>query len=264
MYRHITWSVVSDSVQSTHILPRRKPRPRFVARIEDEMRVQAADLVGKVTNARIKARTAAIKFEDDIRRTAGGIKRSVGKFQDDAKFLKNWIDNPVKLGAVMPSSIFLARVMAAEVDLSVPGPVIEIGPGTGPVTEALVAHGVDEARLVLVEFNPEFCMMLRERFPRATIIEGDAYGLDVTLAGKLDAPAAAIVSSLPLTTKPVSERLDMIERAFALMHADAPFIQFTYAVKSPVPVKLAKLRAKVSDWVFRNVPPARVWTYRRA
>ena len=227
------------------------------------MRVQAADLVGKMANARIRARTVAIKFEDDVREKVGDIRRSVGKFQDDARFLKNWIDNPMKLGAVMPSSIFLARVMAAQVDLRVPGPVIEIGPGTGPVTKALIAHGVDEGRLILVEFNPEFCTMLRKRFPRATIIEGDAYRLDVTLAGRLHAPAAAIVSSLPLTTRPVRERLDMIACAFGMMHADAPFIQFTYAVKSPIPVKPARLRAKVSDWVLRNVPPARVWTYRR-
>ena len=227
------------------------------------MRVQAADLVGKVADARIKARTVVIKFEDEMREAVGDIRRSVGRFQDDARFLKNWLDNPMKLGAVMPSSIFLARVMAAEVDLSVPGAVVEIGPGTGPVTEALVAHGVNEARLVLVEFNPDFCELLRKRFPHALIIEGDGYGIDVTLAGHLTAPAAAIVSSLPLTTKPVKERLDMINRAFGLMHANAPFIQFTYAVKSPVPVKTAKLRAKVSDWVLRNVPPARVWTYRR-
>jgi phosphatidylethanolamine/phosphatidyl-N-methylethanolamine N-methyltransferase len=244
-------------------MSKRKPRGRIVARIEDEMRVQAADLVGKMADARIKARSVAIKFEDDCRKTAGDIRRSVGKFQDDAKFLKNWIDNPMKLGAVMPSSIYLARVMAAEVDVSLPGPVVEIGPGTGPVTEALIAHGVDEARLVLVEFNPEFCVLLRGRFPRATIIEGDGYGLDVTLAGRLSAPAVAIVSSLPLTTKPVRERLEMISRAFGLMRPDAPFIQFTYSVKSPVPVRAARLAAKASDWVLRNVPPARVWTYRK-
>jgi phosphatidylethanolamine/phosphatidyl-N-methylethanolamine N-methyltransferase len=254
---------VSDLVPTHPVLLPPKPRARIVARIEDEMRVQAADIVGKVADARIKARTAAIKFENDVRKTAGDIRRSVGKFQDDARFLKNWIDNPMKLGAVMPSSIFLARVMAAEVDVSLDGPVIEIGPGTGPVTEALVAHGVDEARLVLVEFNPEFCALLRQRFPRALVVEGDAYALDTTLAGRLSEPAAAIVSSLPLTTKTMRERLALIESAFGLMRPDAAFVQFTYAVKAPVPAKLAGLKAKASEWVLRNVPPARVWTYRK-
>lgn len=227
------------------------------------MRMQAADMVGRVSDARINARTAAIKFENDMRKTAGDIRRSVGKFQDDARFLKSWIDNPMKLGAVMPSSIFLARVMAGQVDLSLPGPVVEIGPGTGPVTEALIAHGVDEARLILVEFNPDFCELLRKRFPRATIVEGDGYALSPTLKGRLVEPAAAVVSSLPLTTKPMRERLALLASAFELMNRQAPFIQFTYSVKSPVPARLAGLRAKASEWVLRNVPPARVWTYRQ-
>ena len=57
------------------------------------------------------------------------------------------------------------------------GPVIELGPGTGPVTEALVEHGVDPARLILVEFNPDFCRLLRTRYPAATVVQGDAYRL---------------------------------------------------------------------------------------
>lgn len=67
--------------------------------------------------------------------------------------------------------------MASFVDLAVPGPVIEIGPGTGPVTEALIERGIDESRLILVEYSPEFCQLLRKRFPHATVIEGDAYAL---------------------------------------------------------------------------------------
>jgi phosphatidylethanolamine/phosphatidyl-N-methylethanolamine N-methyltransferase len=254
---------VSHLTSPANVTAPRKPRSRVVSRLEDEVRVQAAELVGKVADARIRARTVAIKLEDDVRKTAGDFKRSVGRFQDDAKFLKNWIDSPMKLGAVMPSSPFLARMMAAQVDMSLEGPVIEIGPGTGPVTEALVAHGIAEERLVLVEFNPDFCELLRRRFPAARVIEGDAYHLDATLAGQLGQPAAAIVSSLPLTTKPVRERLDLIQRAFSLMQPGAPFIQFTYAVKSPVPPKLANVSARSSDWVLRNIPPARVWTYRR-
>lgn len=231
------------------------------------MRVQTADLVGKVSDARIKARTVAIKLEDDVRRTAKDIKRQVARFQDDAKFLKNWLDSPLKLGAVTPSSPFLARRMAEAVDPSLPGPVIELGPGTGPVTAALIERGVAPERLVLIEFNSEFCALLRARFPRVTIIEGDAYAMDETLAGRLSgdlaAPAAAIVSSLPLTTRPVKARLDMMARARRLMRPDAPFIQFTYSVSSPLPVKAAGLLATKSDWVLRNIPPAQVWTYRQ-
>ena len=78
------------------------------------------------------------------------------RFDDDVKFLRTWIEKPLATGAVMPSGRVLARTMARYVDPQSTGPVIELGPGTGPVTEALVNHGVDPARLLLVEFNPDF------------------------------------------------------------------------------------------------------------
>ena len=76
------------------------------------------------------------------------------RFDDEVHFLRSWIEKPLTTGAVMPSSKVLARTMAAYVDPKSKGPVVELGPGTGAVTQALVEHGVDPARLVLVEFNP--------------------------------------------------------------------------------------------------------------
>ena len=93
------------------------------------------------------------------------------------QFIRSWIEKPLSIGAVTPSGKALARTMARYVDPNASGPVIELGPGTGPVTEALVEHGVDPARLVLVEFNPTFCRLLRTRYPEATVVQGDAYRL---------------------------------------------------------------------------------------
>ena len=124
----------------------------------------------------------------------------------------------------------------------IPGPVIELGPGTGPVTDALIRRGVAQDRLVLVEYNPEFCQLLKRRFPKATIIQGDAYDLKETLSGILQEPAAATVSSLPLFTKPMDQRLDLLETAQELMHPGAPFIQFTYAVVPPIPARSQELQ----------------------
>ncbi len=76
-----------------------------------------------------------------------------------------------------PSGKALARTMAAYLDPDVPGPIVELGPGTGPVTEAIVEQGIDPARLVLVEFDPTFCRLLQARFPAATVVQGDAYSL---------------------------------------------------------------------------------------
>ena len=94
------------------------------------------------------------------------------RLDDEVRFIRSWLEKPLAIGAVTPSGRFLARTMARYVDTRIPGPVIELGPGTGPVTEALVARGVHPSRLVLVEFNPIFCRLLRSRYPEATVDPG--------------------------------------------------------------------------------------------
>jgi phosphatidylethanolamine/phosphatidyl-N-methylethanolamine N-methyltransferase len=183
---------------------------------------------------------------------------------DEVQFIRSWIEKPLSTGAVMPSSKVLARTMARYVDPTSTGPVIELGPGTGPVTQALVQHGVDPKRLVLVEFNPDFCRLLRTRYPAATVVQGDAYRLRRLLETYVKAPAAAIVSGLPLVTKPVRTRLRLISDAMALLAPGAPFVQFTYAMVTPIPKALTGITAQASELIWMNVPPARVWVYRGA
>jgi phosphatidylethanolamine/phosphatidyl-N-methylethanolamine N-methyltransferase len=184
------------------------------------------------------------------------------RFDDDVKFLRSWFEKPLATGAVMPSGRVLARTMARYVDPDSRGPVIELGPGTGPVTEALVKRGVDPARLVLVEFNPVFCRMLRSRYPAATVVQGDAYRLRHLLETFVREPAAAVVSGLPLVTKPLRTRLRLISDALTLLAPKAPFVQFTYAMVPPIPKEYSGVRAESSELIWMNLPPARVWIYR--
>jgi phosphatidylethanolamine/phosphatidyl-N-methylethanolamine N-methyltransferase len=186
------------------------------------------------------------------------------RLDDEVRFIRSWLEKPLETGAVAPSSKILARTMARYVDPSVTGPVIELGPGTGPVTEALVDQGVDPSRLVLVEYNPMFCRLLRTRYPAAMILQGDAYGLRRAL-GKLipQRAAAAVVSGLPIVTKAMRTRLRLINEALSFLMPGAPFIQFTYAVAPPLPRAIAGVRAEASERIWLNLPPARVWIYRR-
>ncbi len=187
------------------------------------------------------------------------------RLDDEVRFIRSWLEKPLAIGAVTPSGRLLARTMARYVDTRIPGPVIELGPGTGPVTEALVARGVHPKRLVLVEFNPAFCRLLRTRFPEATVVQGDAYALKRLLAEKLEEPAAAVVSGLPLLTKPLRTRLRLINEAFSLMNRHAPFVQFTYSMTtSPIPKTSSRMLAEASPRIWMNLPPARVWAYRKA
>ncbi|MFD1332535.1 class I SAM-dependent methyltransferase [Methylopila musalis] len=184
---------------------------------------------------------------------------------DEARFLKSWFDKPLVTGAVSPSGKALARMMARYVEPEHDGKVLEIGPGTGPVTEALLERGVAPERLVLIEFNEEFVPLLRRRFPGATVVQGDGYAARDTLAGLVDAPLTATVSSLPLLTKPVRQRVALLEQCFDMSRAGAPFIQFTYGLVPPIPREaIGSITTAGSPRVWMNLPPARVWTYRRS
>src|SRR6202041_4212375 len=111
------------------------------------------------------------------------------RLDDEVRFIRSWIERPLSIGAVTPSGKILARAMAGYVDPNSTGPGGELGPGTGPVTEALVEAGVAPSRLVLVEFNPSFCRILRSRYPQAPLVRGDAYSMRRLLETLLLQPA---------------------------------------------------------------------------
>ena len=185
------------------------------------------------------------------------------RLDDEVRFLRSWIEKPLHVGAVMPSGRVLARTMAQYVDVDSKGPVIELGPGTGAITNALIAHGIDQKRLVLVEYNPGFCALLRDRYPQATVVQGDAYALRDSLWNVLSTPASAVVSGLPLVTRPMLARLKLIRDAFAAMAPGSPFVQFTYSVAPPIPRSLPGVSTEASERIWMNLPPARVWVYRK-
>ena len=225
-------------------------RKQFIERkIGRQIRLfeQTRDGIGKKIERQIKQ----FEFKKGIR------------LDDEVRFIRSWIERPLSIGAVTPSGKILARTMARYVDPNSTGPVVELGPGTGPVTEALVEAGVDPSRLVLVEFNPSFCRILKARYPEATLVQGDAYSMRKLLETLLLQPAAAVVSGLPLITKPIKMRLRLLRDAFDLMLPGAPFVQFTYSVASPLPQRFGGFSAEASERIWMNIPPARVWGYRK-
>lgn len=188
---------------------------------------------------------------------------------DSARFIRQWVENPRLIGAVSPSGPALAKAMASYVDLKKEGPIIELGPGTGPVTQALLARGIAPERLLLVEYEQGFCHLLAERYPGVQIVQGDAYSLKKTLQNKLSAQPITVVSSLPLLVRPERDRVELLHQAFELMGPDGLFIQFTYGLtKSPMPMHAHSITGayvgKGSAPILLNIPPARVWRYRKA
>jgi phosphatidylethanolamine/phosphatidyl-N-methylethanolamine N-methyltransferase len=178
------------------------------------------------------------------------------------RFLRALVARPKNIGAIAPSSRALARAIARQIDPARPGPVLELGPGTGVITQALLERGLAPERLTLVEYDPDMAAFLTRRFRGVQVIEGDAFDLGRTLDGKASEEFSAIVSGLPLLNFPVSRRRVLMEGMGRRLLPGAPFIQFSYGLQPPVtpPVGHCVTRAAL---VWANLPPARVWVYRK-
>jgi len=194
------------------------------------------------------------------------------KVLDEVKFIRSWAQNPLRTGAVAPSGPELAARMASFLTPRPDARVVELGPGTGVVTKAILQRGFSSAQLNLIEYCPEFCDLLTLRYPGLTVVQGDAYALRGTLAGPggflEDAPGAhhaldGIVSSLPLLTRPEAVRRALLGEALDLLKPGAPFIQFSYGLVAPVKPTGRGVSLYSSEWVWKNLPPARVWVYRK-
>jgi phosphatidylethanolamine/phosphatidyl-N-methylethanolamine N-methyltransferase len=182
---------------------------------------------------------------------------------DQFRFLKGLATLPSKTGAVAPSGAALARLMASTVDPDHPHPVLELGPGTGVVTRALIQRGVAPRNIVALEYNPAFAELIAARMPGVRITVGDAYHLDTSLPEGCKGPFSAVVSSLPLLTRPEEERIALLEDALDRMAPGGCFIQFSYSLFPPVRPIQGRFTTETSKWVMMNLPPARVWLYRR-
>ncbi|MEQ8480699.1 MAG: methyltransferase domain-containing protein [Hoeflea sp.] len=190
-------------------------------------------------------------------------RRLTRRFDEELRFFRSWLGGPRHVGAVLPTSMTAARSMASVVNPGSGMPVLELGPGTGVITRAILARGLDPAHLVSVEFSPEFHARLKLDHPSINLILGDAFELEATLgefgAWKFD----CVISGIPLLNFPVEDRVRLVEDLLDRVPAGRPVVQFSYGLTSPVPARLADFEVSHHDYVVRNVPPARLWLYRR-
>jgi phosphatidylethanolamine/phosphatidyl-N-methylethanolamine N-methyltransferase len=179
---------------------------------------------------------------------------------DISRFLRTAILHPRKTGAIAPSSAALARAMAAQIDPAAPGNILELGPGTGVVTQALIARGIAPERITAVEYDRDFAALVEKRFPGVQVVCGDAFDLDRTL-GPAAKNFAGVVSSLPLLNYAPEQRRAVVEGALSRLKPGAPYVHFTYGVSPSVPAT-ARYSATRMAVIWINLPPARVWVYR--
>jgi phosphatidylethanolamine/phosphatidyl-N-methylethanolamine N-methyltransferase len=180
--------------------------------------------------------------------------------KDSLFFLRAWISDPLRVAAILPSSRRLANLITSEITIDA-APVVELGAGTGVFTEELLARGVPESALTLVERDAAFVRMLMQRFPQAKVAHANAQGLKKSDLGGAAKPGA-FVSGLPLLSMPPRKVISILRFAFEHMRLGGRFYQFTYMPYCPVPQAILDrlgLRAQRIGSTFANVPPATVY-----
>ena len=182
-------------------------------------------------------------------------------------FLRGWSRDPVAVGLPFASSYWTARRLAQAVhDAAIPGsgPILELGAGTGAVTEALIETGCAVDQLVVVERDAELCGSLERRFSGLQVLHGDALELGGVLAGARIPSVGVVLSGLPMRVVPPQAAAHCYSQAFQRMPPGGAIIQYTYGFRPPVDPDEAVLKLDTTfvgrEW--RNLPPMGIWSYR--
>lgn len=183
-------------------------------------------------------------------------------------FFRQWLKNPRAMASLTPSSPVLAREMVAQLPPQTRR-VVELGPGTGVFTRALIEHGIAPRDLLVVELNAELHRFLHRRFPEVHAVNGDARDLAEIVAKTNFAPTGgvdAVLSGLGFLTMPREVQRAILAAAFSVLGPGRPLIQFTYAPRNPLPRDLLDelgLGVRRAGIAWMNVPPAVVYVYTR-
>ena len=179
------------------------------------------------------------------------------------RFLGAMIRSPRGVGSIVPTGRPVSQLIASHVNAASHLPVLELGPGTGPVTRQILARGVAPSRLHLVEYSADLHAHLRHTFPDVNVIHGNAFDLDGAFAGRGPMQFDCGISGIPLLNFGHAERNALLEDALARVPPGRPMVQITYGPRPPVVPDDPAIAYQGSRRIMRNVPPASVWLYSR-
>ncbi len=179
---------------------------------------------------------------------------------DASVFFALWLQKPLRIAAANPSGARLADAIARCIDLARPGPILELGAGTGSLTQGLVRAGCPPERIIALEREPPLVAVLRRQFPAIRVIEGDATRIEDYLAGNVER-LASVVSSLPIKWFPVEAQYAVVRPCLNLLGPGGHFLQLTNAFTSPPPVDRLGIAGREVGRVWLNLLPAQIWAY---
>jgi phosphatidylethanolamine/phosphatidyl-N-methylethanolamine N-methyltransferase len=179
---------------------------------------------------------------------------------DAGVFFALWLQKPLRIAAAKPSGARLADAVARCIDLTRPGPVLELGAGTGSLTRGLVRAGCRPERIVALESEPALVAVLRRAFPAVTVIEGDATRIGDYFAGSVER-FVAVVSSLPIKWFSVEAQYAVVRPCLDLLGPGGRFFQLTNAFTSPLAIDSLGIAGQEVARVWFNLLPTQIWAY---
>ncbi|UIJ86774.1 class I SAM-dependent methyltransferase [Rhizobium leguminosarum] len=192
------------------------------------------------------------------------VKERFGKrFDDEIRFFRGMMQGPKTVGSIVPTSSITAKRMASVVDIHSGLPVLELGPGTGAITKAILGRGVRPENLVAIEYSTDFHKHLLRTYPGVHFINGDAFDLQTTLGNFGGLTFDPVVSGIPLLNFPMAKRISLLESLLDRLPAGRPMVQISYGAISPIAANPDRYHIQHFDFVMRNIPPAQLWIYRR-
>jgi phosphatidylethanolamine/phosphatidyl-N-methylethanolamine N-methyltransferase len=186
-----------------------------------------------------------------------------GLIKEGELFFRQWLRSPKSMGSVIPSSRALARAVAAEVAWQPGQFVVELGGGTGAISQGLIERGIPRDHLIVIELDGPLYAYLKERLTGCLVIQGDATRLDEILARQEIGEIGTVISGLPMVGMPDGFQKAIIDQGFRVMRPGSFMLQYSYSPICPVPARKLGIKAELARYVLQNFPPAAVWRYTR-
>ncbi len=178
-------------------------------------------------------------------------------------FFRRFLAHPVRLATALPSSAAMARMVAGQVDRPDGTYVVELGAGTGAVTRALLDAGIPADRLIAVELDDQMAGFLETEFPAVHVIHGSATEIGRLLPADAKGRVGAVVSGVPVSVLPLRVQHEFVDAVFSILPPGERFIEYTYRLNSPLPMRRLGLVGRRLAMTLRNLVPASVWEFRR-
>jgi len=179
-------------------------------------------------------------------------------------FFRGFLKDPRQVGSVIPSSRFMERRIIDFSELDTGSVVVELGPGTGGTTRALLQAMRADARLLAVDLDPAFVRIVSEiDDPRLYVEEGSAADIGTLLARHGLEKADVVVSGIPFSTMPETVGRSILEAVRDHLSPHGRFVAYQFraeVARLARPIFGPPSREAV---VALNIPPMRIWRWDR-